>query len=94
VAIVAVRRMDVRFEQRVNIKFKQNVTVLPHPPYSPDLSTCDFFLFPGLKKKAKRTATREYRGYSSGCDDGAYRHSERGIHQLLSGLAETLAKVH
>jgi hypothetical protein len=30
----------------------------------------------------------------SGCDDGAHRHSERGIHQMLSGLAETLATVH
>jgi hypothetical protein len=33
-------------------------------------------------------------GYSTGCDDGAHRHSEKGIHQLLSGLAETLAKVY
>ena len=24
--------------------------VLNHPPYSPDLSPCDFFLFPMLKK--------------------------------------------
>ena len=24
--------------------------VLNHPPYSPDLSPCDFFLFPRLKK--------------------------------------------
>jgi hypothetical protein len=47
-----VTRMDVRFEQRVNIKFKHNVTVLPHLPYSPDLSPCDF-LFPRLKKRLK-----------------------------------------
>jgi hypothetical protein len=33
-------------------------------------------------------------GYSSGYDDGAHRHSERGIHQLLSGFAETLATVY
>lgn len=26
---------------------------LPHPPYSPDLSPCDFFLFPLLKKKLR-----------------------------------------
>jgi len=32
---------------------KHNVTVLPHPPYSPDLSPCDFFLFPRLKKRLK-----------------------------------------
>jgi hypothetical protein len=30
----------------------------------------------------------------SSCDDGAHRHSEREIHQLLSGLAETLATVY
>jgi hypothetical protein len=45
--------MDVRFEQRVNIKFKHKVTVFPHPPYSPDLSPCDFCLFLRLKKGLK-----------------------------------------
>ena len=28
----------------------ENVKVLNHPPYSPHLSPCDFFLFPRLKK--------------------------------------------
>ena len=28
---------------------KEKVTLLPHPPYSPDLAPCDFFLFPKLK---------------------------------------------
>ena len=28
---------------------KEKVTVLPHPPYSPDLAPCDFVLFPKLK---------------------------------------------
>ena len=28
---------------------KEKVTVLPHPPYSPDLAPCGFFLFPKLK---------------------------------------------
>ena len=28
----------------------EKVQVLNHPPYSPDLSPCDFFLFPRLKK--------------------------------------------
>ena len=28
----------------------EKVKVLSHPPYSPDLSPCDFFLFPRLKK--------------------------------------------
>jgi hypothetical protein len=29
---------------------KQQVTVLPHPPYSPDFAPCDFLLFPCLKE--------------------------------------------
>ena len=28
---------------------------MPHPPYSPDLSPCNFFLFPELKKRLKGT---------------------------------------
>jgi hypothetical protein len=36
-------------------------TVIPHPPYSLDLASCDFFLFPTMKKtlKGKRFATVE-----------------------------------
>jgi hypothetical protein len=26
---------------------------IPHPPYSPNLATCDFFLFPKMKLKLK-----------------------------------------
>lgn len=29
---------------------QETINQLPHPPYSPDLSPCDFFLFPRLKK--------------------------------------------
>jgi hypothetical protein len=29
------------------------MTVIPHPPYSPDLAPCDFSLFPRLKIKLK-----------------------------------------
>ena len=32
---------------------KKNIPVLPHPPYSPDLALCDFYLFPRLKSKLK-----------------------------------------
>jgi transposase len=30
-----------------------NMVIVPHPPYSPDLAPCDFFLFPKLKMKLK-----------------------------------------
>jgi AraC-like DNA-binding protein len=32
---------------------KHSVPVVPHPPYSPDLAPCDFFLFPRLKSTLK-----------------------------------------
>ncbi|PNF33206.1 hypothetical protein B7P43_G11690, partial [Cryptotermes secundus] len=37
---------------------KNGMTPVPHPPYSPDLAPCDFFLFPRMKRdmKGKRFA--------------------------------------
>jgi hypothetical protein len=32
---------------------KYKMAVIPHPPYSPDLAPCDFFLFPKMKLKLK-----------------------------------------
>jgi hypothetical protein len=29
------------------------MSVIAHPPYSPDLAPCDFFLFPKIKLKLK-----------------------------------------
>jgi hypothetical protein len=29
------------------------MAVIPHPPFSPDLAHCDFFLFPRMKLKVK-----------------------------------------
>jgi hypothetical protein len=31
----------------------KNMAVVPHPPYSPNLAPCDFFLFPRMKSKLK-----------------------------------------
>ena len=32
---------------------KNKMVVIPHPPYSPDLAPCDFFLFRKMKMKLK-----------------------------------------
>jgi [histone H3]-lysine36 N-dimethyltransferase SETMAR len=32
---------------------QKQISVLPHPPYSPDLAPCDFFLFPKIKLDLK-----------------------------------------
>ena len=34
---------------------KKRISLINHPPYSPDLSPCDYFLFPKLKTKMKET---------------------------------------
>ena len=40
--------------QSPSINFWQkSIPVVPQPPYSPDLSPCDFFLFPRLKNHLK-----------------------------------------
>ena len=39
-----------KFEVVKSFLASENVKVLNHPPYLPDLSPCDFFLFPRLKK--------------------------------------------
>jgi len=40
---------------------KKGISVIPQPPYFPDLSPCDFFLFPKLKLhlKGRRFGTVE-----------------------------------
>ena len=32
---------------------EKSIPVVPHPPYSPDLAPCDFWLFPKMKMKMK-----------------------------------------
>ena len=32
---------------------ENNMTVIPHPPYSPNLAPCSFFLFPHMKGQTK-----------------------------------------
>jgi len=39
--------------QQFLAKKKNNMMVIPHPPYSPDLVPCDFFLFPRIKCQMK-----------------------------------------
>ncbi|XP_060568938.1 histone-lysine N-methyltransferase SETMAR-like [Ruditapes philippinarum] len=54
----------------------KRVTVLNHPPYSPDLAPCDFFLFPRLKKhlQGRRYSTRNGIGSA--------------LHQLCRGIPQ------
>jgi histone-lysine N-methyltransferase SETMAR len=35
---------------------KKHIKLLSHPPYSPDLTPADYFLFPKLKKEKGRAS--------------------------------------
>ena len=62
-------------------------TVVPHPPYSPDLAPCDFFLFPTMKKKNIERKEICHRG-------GGENSFAGGTQQLqASAIPETLHTV-
>ncbi|GFV65211.1 histone-lysine N-methyltransferase SETMAR [Trichonephila clavipes] len=45
----------------LDVSQQNNVEILPHPPYSPDKTPCDLWLFPQLKKllQGKRFASNK-----------------------------------
>ena len=45
-----------------------DIELLPHPPYSPDLGICDFWLFQNLKKKAAWSEILVPRGVEVRCE--------------------------
>ena len=52
------RRVSAKFVPRVLTDERQflshkNITVCPHPPYSPDLAPCNFWLFPKVEMTMK-----------------------------------------
>ena len=53
--------MPVHSQQQQRLTFSMRA-LLPHPPYSPDLSPCDLFLSPEVKKRLKGTLFETVRG--------------------------------
>ncbi|GFU92616.1 putative transposase [Trichonephila clavipes] len=45
--------LDIRAISVNRFLASKNIPVVPQPPYSPDLSLCDLFLFPKLKNHLK-----------------------------------------
>jgi histone-lysine N-methyltransferase SETMAR len=56
---------------------KKSIMKLDHPPYSPDLAPCDFWLFPKLK-----TALKGHR-FSDIADDHPAEHSRKGVPEMF-----------
>jgi histone-lysine N-methyltransferase SETMAR len=54
----------------------EGVERLPHPPYSPDLAPCDFFLFPRIKKEL------------SGKSFDKVEHLARAVQAVVDGISK------
>ena len=46
--------------QVLNHLKNRNIKLIPHPPYSPDISPCDFFLFGALKNHLEGFSSTNY----------------------------------
>jgi len=69
------------------------VTNLYHPPYSPDLSLPDYFLFPKLKIKLKRLHFADIAAIQEAVTDELKEGPKRGIFGSFSetvGLRKSL----
>ena len=53
---------------------KKSIVTLPHPPYSPDIAPCDFFLFPKMKTHLK------------GTHYGSVENVQKAVTEVLNGL--------
>lgn len=60
--------------------------ILPHPPYSPDLSPCDFFLFPKVKEHCRGRRFQSEDEVNAAFKDGLKRVTESGIQDGIDGL--------
>ena len=66
---------------------KMGIKTLPHPPYSPDLAPCDFWLFPKL-------LLWDNWGDERGCDEGHWHAHTRRLSWDLSEVVEMVQQVH
>jgi len=55
---------------------QHNITMHPHPPYSPDLAPCDFFLFPKLKT--------HFKGHHFGTVENVQAAARRALNNISS----------
>ena len=65
----------------------KQVTYLEHPPYSPDLAPCDFWLFSRMKAVLKGTHFASVEEIKAASDTTT--REGKGLHGVLSRVAET-----
>jgi len=73
---------------------KHHTSVMPHPPYSPDLAPADFSLFPKLKKHFETASFSNQRRDSGKCDKRTARHHRNCVQGSIPTIEETLGTVY
>lgn len=71
-----------------------HITVWWHAPYSPDLSPCDFFLFPVTETSFEKPLLCWHSGHSDGHDKTALQHSRKCFPGPLQRPPEMLEVVY
>lgn len=82
-----------------NYLAKHSVNIAPHPPYSPDLAPCDFFLFPKLKlplrgkrfdtvEMIKENATKELKALPVSAYEKAFEDWSKRFHMCIASNGE------
>jgi len=69
---------------------KNNMIVIPHPPYSPDLTPCDFFLFPCMKGQMKGNCFVDVKENAGGLE----QHQHGRVPEMFSPVEKTLVQVY
>jgi len=70
------------------------MTQLLHPPYSPYLTPCDFFLFPQMKKVPKGKRFVDVEKVKKKTDGGIKRHHFARVSRLLRKVENMFRPVH
>jgi hypothetical protein len=72
----------------------KNMAVVPHPPYSPDLAPCDFFLFPRTKSKLKVRRFQDVTAIQEQSLTVLHAIPKRTGPAVLPAVTETLDPLH
>ena len=73
---------------------KMGIKTFPHPPYRPDLTPCDFWLFPKLKENLRGCRLWDNWGDERGCDEGHWHAPTWGLPWGLPEVVRTVQRVH
>ena len=73
---------------------KLGIKTIPHPPYSPDLAPCDFWLFPKLKEKLRSCRYERIEEMKEAVTKGHWHAHTRGLPLGSPDVVVTVQQMH